>query len=74
MARRKAHGETSHEHHHHHHGNVDYNVGIFAPQQRGLGRILVSVNDVEKVRSTTIIISIFELNSFDKQNIDTFIA
>lgn len=47
MARRKAHGENGHEHHHHH-GSVDYNVGRYAPKQ-SLGKVIVSVNNAEKV-------------------------
>lgn len=49
MARRKAHTEGVHEQPHHHHVGTDYNVGRFAPK-RSLGRIIVPVNNAEKVQ------------------------
>lgn len=49
VARRKAHIDGPHEQqHHHHHGGFDYNVGRYAPK-RQLGKVIVSVNNVEKV-------------------------
>lgn len=44
MARRKAEG------HEHHHAGMDYYVGRYAPKN-GLGKIIISVNDAEKVSS-----------------------
>lgn len=49
MARRRSHNDGGHEqHHHHHHGGIDYNVGRYAPK-KNLGKIIVSVNNDEKV-------------------------
>lgn len=48
MARHDPRNDGAHEQHHHHHGGIDYNVGRYAPK-KNLGKIIVSVNNVEKV-------------------------
>lgn len=65
MARRKAVPEDGHEHHHHHHqGGMDFYVGRFwAKEGLGIGRIIISANDTEKVCSN-FIEKIFDFEPF----------